>query len=946
MVLSLFTNNHSTKVLVFSLELISCEIIEEQPYCHKLNIFLKPDKQTINLRFMRKIYLSGLLLLVVMSVFAQKMGKPQYGDITPSNPDKIEFMKGKMIVCPGNFEDANTYVPMAKVVEDAIKGQKARGTAVKATFIVTYNGFSPAAQKSFQAAVDIWANLISSPVPIRISATWRAIESGTSGGTILGQASPADFTRNFPGQLKASTWYPMALAEKLAGQELNSINEPDITAEFNSSAPWYLGVAAPGNNQFDFTSVVLHELCHGLGFTASLRVNGNNGSWGFGTGAPFAYDQFVENGSTQQLISTANFANPSVPLKDQMVSDNLFFNSPTATSANKNVKAKIYAPNTYQEGSSISHVNDATYPSGNENSLMTSSASLREVIRDPGPIVKGIFADMGWKSTSLTHTRVKNIENAVSKVTIKATITSDTTLVAGSAKVFYTENDTLMTNAKPINMVKVGTTNEYKADVPVTKASSIIRYYLTVDDNYKRKNTAPAEAPTRGFYGFSVGTADTSPPFVTTDPPTVVSTTGLPDIFANIEDNFEHGIDTVYVEYKLNGVDQKPFGIKKYNVSTDDKSYSQGRNDAFAYLAKTPFGSLKQNDRVLYRIVAIDKSKNKNKTVLPSYLNTPGTNVTPTADYFEFVVSNLKTQTPVRVYTNTFDAANDDFAGVGGWGVATPTGFTNGALHSAHPYKNGGNEDLQSNTIALLRLPIELKQDLDSATITFDEVALVEPGETGSVFGDSDFYDYVVVEGSFDGGLSWVPFEDGYDAAKDANWTKAFNNYVNGTFLGSDGKSYQSSDSRGTATSALYKSHTIKMLSSGDFIGGDVILIRFRLFSDELTYGWGWVIDNLKVQVPPPPPILATEQTSERVLTLSPNPSPDEILITTNLKKPGPVKMEVISSKGVKVMDREFLADVSTFNQKIDLKDLATGTYIVRLHTESGVILKRFVVNK
>ena len=106
------------------------------------------------------------------------------------------------------------------------------------------------------------------------------------------------------------------------------------------------------------------------------------------------------------------------------------------------------------------------------------------------------------------------------------------------------------------------------------------------------------------------------------------------------------------------------------------------------------------------------------------------------------------------------------------------------------------------------------------------------------------------------------------------------------------------------------------------------------------------MIDNLKVQVPPPPPILATEQTSERVLTLSPNPSPDEILISTNLQKPGPVKMEVISSKGVKIMAREFLADVSTFNQKIDLKDLATGTYIVRLYTESGIVVKRFVVNK
>lgn len=901
---------------------------------------------------MRKIYLSGLLFLMVMSVFAQKVAKPSHEQLAKVNPDKIEFMKGQMIVCPGIFEEANTYVPMAKEVEDALKAQRARGGAgtAKATFIVTYNGFSPAAKNSFQAAVDIWANLITSPVPIRITATWRVIDSGSNSGTILGQASPADFTRNFPGQIRANTWYPMALAEKIAGQELNSVNDPDITAEFNSSAPWYLGVAAPGANQFDFTSVVLHELCHGLGFTSSMRVPvsatgvvGNTGSWGYGTGSPFAFDPFLENGSSQQLINTTDFANTSLALKTQLISDNLFFNSPTAIKAGE--KPKIYAPTEYQLGSSTSHVNDATYPSGNPNSLMTASAKLREVIRDPGPLVMGMFADMGWKATSLTHTRVKNIETAVSKVTIKATITSDTTLIAGSAKVYYTENDTII-NAKAIELKRIGVTNEYSADIPVTKATSVIRYYLGVDDNFGRKNTSPAQAPTQGYYGFSVGTADASPPFVTTDPPTIVPTTGTVDVFANIEDNFEHGIDTAYVEYQLNGVVQKPFGLKRYNAATDDKAYSQGRNDVFAFLAKAPFGSLKLNDRVLYRIVAIDKSKNKNKTVLPAYLNTPGTNVTVSPDYYEFVVSDLKTQTPILKYANTFDAATDDFATIGGWGVTQPTGFSNGALHSAHPYKNGGNEDLQSNTLALLRIPVQIKDNADSATISFDEVALVEPNEDGAVFGGQGFYDYVIVEGSYDGGASWIGFEDGYNASADATWLKTFNNYTNGTFMGSDGKSYASSDSKGVGLATMYKKRTIKMLNSGDFIGGDVILLRFRLFADELTYGWGWAIDNLQIQVPPPPPILATEQSLEKGATVYPNPSPDEIKITASLSKPGRVQMEVINSNGVRIMQSEYVTDISTFNQKIDVSDFTNGNYLVRLHTENGVIVKRFAVNR
>ena len=892
---------------------------------------------------MRKIYLSGLLFLIVTSVFAQKLAKPRHQDLARVNPNKIEFMKGKMIVCPGNYIDANTYVPPAKEVEEALKGQKARSTA-KATFIVTYHGFSPAAQKSFQLAVDIWSNLIVSPVPIRIDATWRAIDSGTSGGTILGQASPADFTRNFPGQQKADTWYPISLAEKIAGQELNSVNDPDIVAEFNSSAPWYLGSGSPGQNEFDFASVVLHELCHGLGFTSSLRVAGTNGSWGYGTGSPFVYDHFVENGSNQKLIDENNFPNTSNVLRQQLISDNLFFNSPLAIEKTGE-KPRLYAPTTYQGGSSISHVNDASYPSGNPNSLMTSSASLREVIRDPGPLVKNMFADMGWKGTSLLHTPIKSIENAVTSVTINATITSDTTLIAGSAKLYYTENDTII-NAKVLELKRIGTTNQYSAVVPVTKTVSIIRYYIVVEDSFKRRNTAPAEAPSQ-YYGFRIGVADTEAPFVTTAPLTFVPSTSKPDVFANIEDGFEHGIDTVYVEYKVNGVAKPSVGLKKYNAATDDKNYSQGRNDVYAYLAKAPFADLKVGDRVLYRIVATDKSKKKNQTILPAYLNTPGTNVTFTPDYYEFVVTDLVTQTPVSVYTNDFNSTTADFATIGGWGVTQPTGFTNGALHSAHPYKNGGDENLQSNTMALLLRPIEVKQELDSATITFDEIVLIEPGAEGAVYGDQDFYDYVVVEGSYDGGSSWIAFEDGYDATGNADWLKAFNtNIVKGTVVATNGSSIESQDSKGTATATLFRKRTINILSSGDFIGGDTMLLRFRLFSDELTYGWGWAIDNLQIQVPPPPPILSVEPTTEKTIILSPNPSPDEIQVTTSLPKPGRVKMEVISASGRKMMDREYITDISMFYQKIDVRAFDPGTYLVRLHTENGTIVKRFVVNK
>src|SRR5262245_60970749 len=72
----------------------------------------------------------------------------------------------------------------------------------------------------------------------------------------------------------ANTWYPTALANRLAGTDLDPASS-DITAQFSSvigttcTLPlgWYYGFdgQAP-TGTLDFVTVVFHELGHGLGF--------------------------------------------------------------------------------------------------------------------------------------------------------------------------------------------------------------------------------------------------------------------------------------------------------------------------------------------------------------------------------------------------------------------------------------------------------------------------------------------------------------------------------------------------------------------------------------------------------------------------------------------------------------------------------------------------------
>ena len=68
----------------------------------------------------------------------------------------------------------------------------------------------------------------------------------------------------------------------------------------------------------------------------------------------------------------------------------------------------------------------------------------------------------------------------------------------------------------------------------------------------------------------------------------------------------------------------------------------------------------------------------------------------------------------------------------------------------------------------MLRHPLKLNES--GLLIKFNEVVLVEPGETGSVFGASDFYDYVIAEGSNDFGKTWFSLTEGYDSRYNSDW--------------------------------------------------------------------------------------------------------------------------------------------------------------------------------
>lgn len=709
------------------------------------------------------------------------------------------------IVCYATAEDHAHYLPPPR---EYLNLKAVRQTQAATNMEVTYIGFEnvPQAQQAFQRAVDIWSSLLNSSVTIRIEARWVSLASN-----VLGSANYTAAYANFEGAQKLNVFYPVALAEKITGRELNA-GQPDIFANFNMNFDWHFDPDDPNvpAEKYDLTTVVLHEIGHGLGFSGSFAYSNTVGQYGLaGSGVPVIYDVFLENALNQNLIETKS--SPSVPLGAELTSNNLFFNGFSDLS-------RIYAPTTFNGGSSISHLNEVTY-NGTADALMTPQIASREQLHSPGRALR-ILGDLGWETLKIQHNKLADTENATGPYSVTAKIVADSGYNASTVKLHYTNDGVNFTS---VLMTPSGPEHTFTGAIPFSGLGNY-GYFISAENErgieYTNpgKRVRPKNTQQQLLHIFKVG-PDLSPPkIIHTKKPFLLDSETEFVITAEISDN-SGSVDAV-LSYTINDIPQPDKAFTLIAPESDS-----------IHTVSLDITSLTHGDRIKYRIIATDHAANMNTAYSPS-----------ATDYHVINVVGLE-QTRY-FYSNDFESTenDDDFFGTG-YTISTPAGFSNRAIHSEHPYTNGdGLPGNQRNLIYQLRIPIRLKAS--DATLKFDEIVLVEPGAVGSSFGSSNFYDYVIVEGSKDGGETWLPLLPGYDATSRPEWLTRYNSAINS----STGNSTASGDP------TLYRPRIIDLLNT--FNAGDEIVIRFRLYIDQLANAWGWAIDNLKIQIDETPPLI------------------------------------------------------------------------------------------
>jgi len=214
----------------------------------------------------------------------------------------------------------------------------------------------------YRHVATIWEAALESSQTITISAGWDPLECNRFTG-FLGAAGPLHYWRDFPGG-KPATWYPQALANKLAGTNLiagnpddgSGFGNADIISKFNvnlgkpgciDGASFYLGLdGRAAINQFDFKATLLHEVGHGMGFllgythpATGLRANPEATDYDDVTGLPTIWESFMYDNAARK--TWLEMGTPDERKASAVRPGALTWNGPNAVAAAAQVLKKV-----------------------------------------------------------------------------------------------------------------------------------------------------------------------------------------------------------------------------------------------------------------------------------------------------------------------------------------------------------------------------------------------------------------------------------------------------------------------------------------------------------------------------------------------------------------------------------------------------------------------------
>jgi hypothetical protein len=194
----------------------------------------------------------------------------------------------------------------------------------------------------------------------------------------------SDLISDLPG------FWPTVVQNKvITGVDANGPTD-DGYISWNWGYSWSLGDTVAAGT-YDFESTVMHELLHSFGFLSYAGAPGTNSTpTGWTT-----YDSFLSTSNGTRVILPNYTWSAAFVANMTGAAGGLYFGGQNASAAYNGQPVPLFTPNPWEQGSSVSHLDDDTF-TGADQKLMNAQSPTGLGVRVFSPIELGILKDLGY----------------------------------------------------------------------------------------------------------------------------------------------------------------------------------------------------------------------------------------------------------------------------------------------------------------------------------------------------------------------------------------------------------------------------------------------------------------------------------------------------------------------------------------------------------------------
>jgi hypothetical protein len=214
-----------------------------------------------------------------------------------------------------------------------------------------------------------------------VTLTYDVSATNTPGDGILASAG-SGLISSAPG-----FWRTVVQNKLISGIDSNGA-AADGEIDWNFGYPWALGDSV-GSTEYDLTTVALHELMHSFGFLSLVGSAGSNTGRGWSV-----FDSFISTINGTRAIRPDYTWNTAFDANLTGGNGGLYFGGVDAVTA-YGALVPLYTPSPWEDGSAISHLDDATF-TGTDRNIMNAQLATGPGVRIPNAIELGILAGIGY----------------------------------------------------------------------------------------------------------------------------------------------------------------------------------------------------------------------------------------------------------------------------------------------------------------------------------------------------------------------------------------------------------------------------------------------------------------------------------------------------------------------------------------------------------------------